>query len=461
MSNTSATESELYVIGGLIKDNQLFGEISDSLSASDFQTKDVRIAFKAISQLLSNGDAADVVSISSLIMDRGGDDLLISLGDWTRNAPSARNIASHTKRVKNKSLERTALAKLVDAQTVIMGNGDTVDKMSSVLELISALSMDDLSGKPAYKSMEEVGRKLMNELDDRMNPNTPNGISSGIPSFDAILGPRLLQPKDFVIIGARPAGGKSMVAAKMGLHVAIEQQRPVLVFSLEMGDTELMQRFISQRGHVNSGVFYDGARLDNEVGRIQHALVPIMDSHLKIDDRSSLTFNMLAKSARQFKKEHPDAAMIILDYVMLLKVDSTGKRQDQAYGDVSMALIALGKELKVTMVILSQCSKACESRPDKRPIASDLKEISQLEADATHVMMLYNESAYTEDTPLGKAVELILRKNRNGSLGTAYQEIKGGWMEDISDSELGRRMALKDSQNTKSNGYGKDGGFKG
>ncbi len=459
MSNNEASESEAYVIGALIKDNQLFGEVKDSLSASDFQTKDIRIAYKAISQLVERGESADVTSISSLIMDRGGDDLLMTLGNWQFNATSGSNISTHSKRIKSKSLERTALAKLVEAQSIIMGSGETAEKMNAIAELVSAIETDDLSGKPAYKTMKEIGMKLLDALDDRMDPNTPNGLTTGIESFDRLLGARGLQPKDFVIIGARPAGGKSMVAGKIGLHVAVALQRPVQVFSLEMGDTELMQRYISQIGKVNGGVFYDGARLDNEIGKIQHAMVPLMECPMVIDDRAGLTFNMLAKSARQFKKANPDVAMIILDYIMLMKVDSVGKRQDQAYGDVSMALIALGKELNVTMVILSQCSKACESRPDRRPLASDLKEISQLEADATHVLMLYNESAYVEDTPLGKAVELILRKNRHGSLGTAYQEIKGGWMEDISDAELGRRQAA--NQSNKSAGYGDGGGYKG
>lgn len=413
--------------------------------------------------MTERGDGVDFATVSSYIIDNGGEDLFGALGELVRASTSVSNIRTHIKRVKGKSIEREALFKLSNAISIINGEGETSEKMESVLAEVSCLEANDTSGKPLFKTMREVYQKLMAELDERQDSSLPNGISTGIETLDMILGARGLRPRDFMIIGARPAGGKSMVSAKMALHVAIEMQKPVLVFSLEMGDTELMQRFISQMGHINSGVFYDGAQLYEKTGLIHNAATPIVNSSLVIDDRPSLTFAQLAKSARQFKKLHPDAAMIVLDYIMLMKVDSQGKRQDQAYGDVSQSLIALGKELNVVMVILSQCNKSCESRNDKRPIASDLKEISQLEADATHVMMLFNESAYNEDTPMGKTVELILRKNRHGGLGTGYQEIKGGWMEDISHGELNSRLKKVEEKNEEKNGYsyGSGGGFNG
>jgi len=449
MSNLFNIESENYVIGGMLDERNDTSEVYSRLSGSDIYSQENRRVFEAMKAGFHAGTGTDIATISEVLDRKYGDDMFGWMMDLSKNSTSIKNIDSHISRILSGANARKMEQTLIKLLTDVQSGSDNQESLQAMQGEIAELRTDVGYGVTHYKSMAETWAELMNELDERMDPDTPGGLTTGIEQLDEILGARGFQPKDMVIIGARPAGGKTMAAGKVALHIALSLHKPALVFSMEMGRTSLMQRFISQGARVSPDVFYDGEKLSDMGGHINNAVIPLNKSKLHIDDRSSLTFSELASSARQFKEAYPDVAFIVVDYIMLMKVDSVGKRQDQAYGDVSLALLALGKELNVTMVVLSQCSKACESRTDKRPIASDLKEISQLEADATHVIMMYNESAYNEDTAMGQVVELIVRKNRFGSKGTAYQEIKGGWMEGIQKDELCRRQDRCEMQGKK------------
>tara|TARA_R110002020_G_C16214109_1_gene767194 strand:- start:26 stop:1408 length:1383 start_codon:yes stop_codon:yes gene_type:complete len=446
MSELYNIASEQYVIGGILDENNDVNEVFDRLTSADIYGVEHKKIFKAMEDGVKAGTAIDVMTLTDVIESATGDDLFGYMMELSKNSVSVKSIDSHVTRIIACSNSRNLEMKLATALTDLRSGHSDEAALMAIQSEIGAVRTDTGAGVTHYKSMEETWAELYSELEDRMNGDTPAGLTTGIDELDAILGKRGIQSKDMIIIGARPAGGKTMFAGKVALHVALALKRPALIFSMEMGKTSLMQRFISQGGRVTPDVFYDGDRLDDEFGRIQHAVIPLNKSQLYIDDRSTLTFSDLASSARKFKAAFPDVAMIMIDYIMLMKVEANGRRQDQAFGDVSLALLALGKELDVAMVVLSQCNKSCEARTDKRPIASDLKEISQLEADATHVVMLYNESAYNEDTAMGKVVELILRKNRFGGLGTAHQEIKAGWMEDIPKDELCRRRDRAEMQ---------------
>jgi replicative DNA helicase len=259
------------------------------------------------------------------------------------------------------------------------------------------------------------------------------GTPSGFTDLDAITGG--FQPGNLIILAARPGMGKSGLVANIAEHVAVKERRPVAFFSLEMSDSELAQRLIAKRARISSDKLRKGQVAEREWAKVLRVCNELEDSPLWIDESSDLSsLDLRAKARRLHAQEKSDGndglALIIIDYIQLMRAEEMRASRVEQVGQMSRALKLLARELKVPVIALSQLSRAPEQRTgrDKRPILSDLRESGNLEQDADLVAFIYREDYYKnfgdddvddeERAKLEGVAELIVRKNRNGPIDT-------------------------------------------
>ena len=226
-------------------------------------------------------------------------------------------------------------------------------------------------------------------------------------------------------------------------HVGIELKKPVITFSMEMRDNLMFERSITQDSGVTGDNFYKVME-DDDYARVVSSAGRLINTEMYIDDRSNLTLSQIRSEARAMSKKHGgygSLGAIALDYFTLMDLEGNKNNPAFGYAQLSKGIVTLGKELGCPIFLLAQLNRNCESRPDKRPMPFDLGDTGQLERDASLIIMLYNDSVYNPDSPMAGLLELIIRVNRNGGTGTAYQTTKGGRLCDIDAGDIGRRIA--------------------
>ncbi|HYJ79778.1 MAG TPA: replicative DNA helicase, partial [Longimicrobiaceae bacterium] len=231
------------------------------------------------------------------------------------------------------------------------------------------------------------------------------------------------QPSDLVIVAARPSMGKTALVLNIAQHAAISAQKPVAFFSLEMSKESLVQRVLCAEGRVDASRLRRGKLLDDEYARLAIAAGHLNTAPIYIDDTPAISVLEMRAKARRLKADRPDLAMIVVDYLQLMVSSNTrAENRQQEVSEISRGLKALAKELDLPVIALSQLSRAVESRPDKRPLMSDLRESGAIEQDADVIMFLYRPEYYfgpvdKEGNSIEGRAELIVGKQRNGATG--------------------------------------------
>ena len=270
---------------------------------------------------------------------------------------------------------------------------------------------------------------MLNALDRIERASKNRGAVTGIPTGFIDLDYKLsgLQPSDLVLVAARPSMGKTAFVLNIAQYVAFKKEKSVAVFSLEMSKEQLVNRLFSLESQVDSQAIRTGNLKDSDWEKLIEGAGIIGRSNLIIDDTSSISVSELRSKCRKFKLEH-DIQLVIIDYLQLMG-GSVGRRAEsrqQEISEISRSLKALAREVNVPVVALSQLSRAVESRPDKRPMLSDLRESGAIEQDADVVMFIYRDEYYNKDTEYKKQAEIIIAKQRNGPVGT----VNLAWLAD-------------------------------
>jgi replicative DNA helicase len=227
-----------------------------------------------------------------------------------------------------------------------------------------------------------------------------------------------MQRSDLIIIAGRPSMGKTSFAMNMAEHIAIAEQLPVAVFSMEMPDEQLVMRMLSSLGRIDQRKVRTGKLDDDDWPRLTSALGILKEARLYIDDTPALTPTELRARARRLKREQPSLGLIVIDYLQLMQVPGTKENRATEISEISRALKALAKELEVPIIALSQLNRSLEQRPNKRPVMSDLRESGAIEQDADVIVFIYRDEVYNEDSPDKGTAEIIIGKQRNGPIGT-------------------------------------------
>lgn len=252
------------------------------------------------------------------------------------------------------------------------------------------------------------------------NPGKVTGVPSGFADLDKITAG--FQPSDLIILAARPAMGKTAIALNFAAHAALKQQKTVAFFSLEMSNSQLMQRMLATAAKIESHRFRDGKMSSDELSRLYPEAASFQTDRLSLDDSPGISIVDLASRCRKLKRERGSLDLIIVDYLQLMSAGQLGGKgaqsREREISVISMGLKSLAKELNCPVIALSQLNRGLEQRPDKRPRPSDLRESGSIEQDADLILFVYRDEVYNKESPDKGIAEVIIGKNRHGSIDT-------------------------------------------
>lgn len=398
---------EQSVIGGLMLDSEKKYDVLALLNAKDFGEYRHELYFKAIASLIDKNQAVDVLTVCDELQVQGITPDLHYLAEIAKNTPSTANIDSYARAVKDCSTERRLLALADQIASTVHGDGRTLEKVERINQLVSTVNRD--SGGEVREA-SEIMKSLLATWEQRSEMDgSLMGYSTGFKAFDArTMG---LQAPDLIVIAASSGRGKTTLAMNMVQSVAIEQKKPVLVFSLEMSGEQLMDRMTAAVGRIPLGQIKNGTVFG---GDNSHAVIPavqkIKDSNLHVDDRGGLSIGQIQATTRKFFKKH-GSGLLVVDYIGL--VGGKGINKQEQIASVSGALKSLAKELSIPVVSLAQLNRNNTQRAEKRPVASDLRDSAAIEHDADWLVMLYEDELNEPGV-----MEAITVKLRNGEPGT-------------------------------------------
>ncbi|MEY4654552.1 MAG: replicative helicase [Pseudomonadota bacterium] len=419
-------EAESSVLGGLLLDNQAWDRVADLLSAGDFYRYEHRLIFQAVHTLIDANKPADVITVFEALQSLGNADEvggLSYLNSLAQYVPSAANIRRYAEIVR----ERGILRKLVSASDEIATaafnpQGKPVDIILDEAEAkIFNIGEEGSRMKEGFQDMSSLVVDLMDRVQEMAdNPNDITGVPTGFYDLDRMTSG--LQGGDLIILAARPSMGKTSLAINIAEHVALYEELPVAVFSMEMGAAQLAVRIVGSIGRIDQGHLRTGKLTDEEWPRLTEAIEKLRTISLHIDETPGLTVSQLRTNARRLARQcGGKLGLIVVDYLQLMSVSSgmSDENRATAVGEISRGLKMLAKELGCPVIALSQLSRGVESRPDKRPMMSDLRESGAIEQDADVIMFIYRDDYYNKDSKEPGVAEVIISKQRNGPTGTA------------------------------------------
>jgi replicative DNA helicase len=418
-------EAEQSVLGGLLLDNSAWDRAGDLLTDSDFYRYEHRLIYAAIGNLINGSRPADVITVFEQLQSLGKAEEcggLVYLNALAQSVPSAANLRRYAEIVRERAILRKLIAASDDiASTAFNPQGRPVAQILDEAEgKIFQIGEEGARARQGLQSMDA----LIVQLIDRVNELHENGaeevtgVRTGFYDLDRMTAG--LQPGDLIVLAARPSMGKTAFALNIGEHVAVNEGLPVVVFSMEMGAAQLALRMVGSLGRIDQQHLRTGALKDDEWGRLSEAVDKLGKVTMYIDESPALNPSELRARARRQARQCGKLGLIIVDYLQLMSGSSTSEEnRATVIGEISRGLKALAKELQCPVIALSQLNRSVESRTDKRPMMSDLRESGAIEQDADVIMFIYRDDYYNKDASKEPGVaEIIIGKQRNGPVGT-------------------------------------------
>jgi replicative DNA helicase len=413
-------ESEQAVLGGIFLDNEAWLKIGDKIQENDFYRRDHQIIFNAVSNLENQGKPFDIVTVAEWLeshqqLDQAGG--LAYLAALAENTPSASNIATYADIVRKRSILRQLARITTDINEMVFNpQGRTSEEILDQAEQsVFEIAEQETRGRRNFQPMNALLASALERIDELFRLQNPiTGIETGFEDFDEMTGG--LQRSDLIIVAGRPSMGKSSFAINIAEHAAIKNNKSVAVFSMEMPGEQLAIRMIASLSRVDQHKIRTGNLEDNDWPRLTSTVSIMQDKKIFVDDTPALTpAELRARCRRLAREQHLD--MIIVDYLQLMHVPGTKENRATEISEISRSLKAMAKELNIPVIALSQLNRSLESRTNKRPVMSDLRESGAIEQDADVIVFIYRDEVYDEDSlDKGKA-EIIIGKQRNGPIG--------------------------------------------
>lgn len=405
--------SEQIVIGCCLQAHNISDEVS-GLRPEHFAIEAHREAFAAVLRLWDKGRVADPVLLDELLT---GEAKSLGISYWCECSDagySAGLLPGHVSTVRNKSVRRNLVAIADQISTMAHGEEKTADLVANASALLA--KMADTSSTKGPRLMADVLREHMPNVGDRWS-GREDGIKTGFSDLDKML--KGLRPGNLVLIAARPAMGKTALAIQIAASVA--RNEAVVAFSQEMADTELADRLIAFSGRVSLSKVIDGDMTPDDHERFRMGLGRAADLHLYVDDSPAQRISDIRNKSLKVARSRT-VALVVVDYLQLMTGD--GANRNAEIEQISRGLKSLAKEMGCPVIALSQLSRKCEERPNKRPMLSDLRDSGAIEQDADIVMMIYRDEVYNPDSMDKGTAEILIRKNRQGSIG----DVRLAWM---------------------------------
>ena len=420
-------EAEQSVLGGLLLDNSAWDRAADVLSDGDFYRYEHQLIFKAIHQMINASKPADVITVYENLQNQGKSaDIggIAYLNALAQSVPSAANMRRYAEIVR----ERAILRKLVTASDEIASaafspQGKAVSAILDEAESkILKIGEEGNRNKQGFHSMDNLVVSLLDRVQELADNGAEDvtGVRTGYFEMDSMTAG--LQKGDLIVLAARPSMGKTAFALNIGENVAVNEGLPVAVFSMEMGASQLALRMVGSIGRINQQNLRTGRLTDDEWGRLSETVDKLKTANVFIDETPALTPSELRSRARRLARQFGGTlGLIIVDYLQLMS-GSGGNEENRAtvIGEISRGLKALAKELQCPVIALSQLNRSVETRPDKRPMMSDLRESGAIEQDADVIMFIYRDDYYNKESKIPGTAEIIIGKQRNGPVGSVH-----------------------------------------
>lgn len=416
-----SVEAEQSFLGGLMLDNSVWDRISDAVAPDDFYRLEHQMIFQHIQNLADKGTPFDVVTLSDAmaakgILDEAGG--LTYLAELVKNTPSVSNIKAYADIIRERAILRNLLSTVHSlAESIYDPNGRTSEELLEEAEQKIFAISEHRAKEDRASSVRSIIPGIVDKLDElKLNNGGITGTATDYTDLDRMTSG--LQPADVVIVAGRPSMGKTTFAMNIAENVAMDSPKPVLVFSMEMPKEALMLRILSSLARVNQSSLRSGQLEDHDWSKL-FATVNLLSErmNLYIDDTAALTPTDMRARARRLAREHGGLRLIIIDYLQLMRVPGLSDNRVNEVSEISRNIKALAKELKVPVIALSQLSRKCEDRTDKRPVMSDIRESGSIEQDADLIMFVYRDEVYHPDTKDKGTAEILVRKHRNGPIG--------------------------------------------
>ena len=419
-------EAESSVLGGLLLDNAAWDRVGDLLNDSDFYRYEHRLIYSAMTTLINASKPADVITVYEQLQNLGKSEEvggLSYLNSLAQYVPSASNIRRYAEIVR----ERAILRKLVSVSDEIATNAfNTQGRPVATIvdeaeQKIFNIGEEGSRMKQGFQSMDTLVVDLLDRVQEMAdNPNDITGVPTGFYDLDRMTSG--FQAGDLVVLAARPSMGKTALAINIAEHVALNEGLPVAVFSMEMGAAQLAVRVVGSIGRIDQTHLRTGKLSDEEWPRLTEAIEKLRTVSLHIDESAGLNSSELRVNARRLARKCGKLGLIVVDYLQLMSGSGgggNGENRATELGEISRGLKMLAKELQCPVIALSQLNRSVETRTDKRPMMSDLRESGAIEQDADIIMFIYRDDYYTKELSKEPGVaEIIIAKQRNGPTGT-------------------------------------------
>ncbi len=439
-------EAEQSVLGGLMLDNDRWDTVAEKVSAVDFYSRPHRVIFEAAKFLLEKAVPLDLITLSEhlekkdQLKDVGG---FAYLAELAKSTPSAANIIAYAEIVRERAIVRSLISvanEIADAGYEPEGRGSE-ELMNFAESRVFAIAESRTNKNEGPQNVETVLDQTLTKIEMLLNTpqNGVTGVSTGFTDLNKKTAG--LQGSDLIIVAARPSMGKTTFAMNLCETAAMEQDKPVLIFSLEMPAEQLMMRMLASLSRVDQTRIRTGQLGDEDWARISTSVGILSEKKsMYIDDSSGLTPTDVRSRARRVHREHGGLSMIMVDYLQLMRVPGLQDNRTLEIAEISRSLKALAKELNVPVVALSQLNRSLEQRADKRPVNSDLRESGAIEQDADLIMFIYRDEVYHPDSEYKGTAEIIIGKQRNGPIGSVRLTFQGHFSR--SDNYAGPGFAI-------------------
>ena len=414
--------AEQSVLGAVFIAPDTIISLADELVPDDFYKPANKIVFKTMLSLLEKGEPIDATTMVSALTNQGHIKEIGGLNyvvELVNSTPTSKNVEHYAKLVKEKSTLRRVIADLSDSLSSAYQGDVSISDIIAQTEK-SMLDISNQNTGTGFRNVADILDTHMQMVETRSQTDgVVTGLSTGFVGLDKIT--TGLHEDNLIILAARPAMGKTALALNIAQYIAVKEKKPVAIFSLEMGAESLIERMLAAEGMVEGYHLKTGNLSVEEWSRLVHAQGNLYDAPIFVDDTAGIRISEIRSKARKLSQEMGGLGIIIIDYLQLI-TGSKGENRQQVVSEISRELKILAKDLKVPVIALSQLSRAVEQRQDKRPMLSDLRESGSIEQDADIVAFLYRDAYYQKEhadsQEANNVTELILEKNRHGSLGT-------------------------------------------
>ena len=411
-------EAEMAVLGSMLIDEEAISIAVELLNKDYFYKDTHKKIFEAISDLYSANKAVDLITLSDELKRNGTLDEIGGASFLTllvNSVPTAANISHYVNIVKERSILRTLINNATRIVTMCYESDGNVDEVVDSAERL-IFEVSDRRPQSSFVHLKEIIKDSIETIDKLYQKKAHvTGIPSGFIDFDTKTSG--LQASDLIVVAGRPSMGKSAFALSIADYAGVIEKIPLAFFSLEMSKEQLVQRMLCAHAKVDAHKVRTGYLATSDWPRLTAAAGKLSEAPIFIDDTAAISVMELRAKARRLKA-HQNIQLIVLDYLQLMRGSANSENRQQEISDISRSLKALARELNVTIVAISQLSRAVESRTDHRPQLSDLRESGAIEQDADVVVLILREEYYNPSPDNQGIAEIIIAKQRNGPVGS-------------------------------------------